>query len=643
MKILAALGLAALGLLIAPPASAVTSCPKAPVGSAAGVCYENEGTSESATDVQGALANRPAPISEPSNCLTRSGVTNQSCYEADSNRHFICEVGPCPTNPWEVYGGAGGGGSPIDATYWVSSADSVLTAEQVVNAALIESAFGATLATDNELTNGTYLLSVDSITTADKEASSTTTNRIAVRDDDNTTGPEGCAAGVAGEYSILDGIEGSAGKDHFVGCDGTAEKGLLFQRQGTISHLSGEGQAAYVDFPSIDDVPGVADGAGADPTPFPASQAGLLFGDCVVGTPFTYSVDWIHRLSSFNQDCNGIHLNPNFYSIAHQYEYSFDGGARSGNALIESIWSVTPVSRLVTFSAGTGTITQADNVTFTGGEICRSHTTVTMGASAQVRFTCVDGNPPDAADTITAGCGGCTGTVSTAVLDTSFRPEFHFWRERDNVAVHQWLTGPEDGGGNQQIGLSAQGTNRTVYVGWGGPTTPQALAHKISITSLASSNFPDVDELGNIKIDPDGAATTGGQFLLHDGTAARVLQPTETRCFQWSDLDATDDDVNLPIVDRVPITITAMGCRNDTTAAPTTAATLTLETLAGTAITLASTLTCVGNATAISWATTVDADAILASGAGVRFDTTNTPNPATDEHTICLSYLYTRQ
>ena len=122
------------------------------------------------------------------------------------------------------------------------------------------------------------------------------------------------------------------------------------------------------------------------------------------------------------------------------------------------------------------------------------------------------------------------------------------------------------------------------------------------------------------------------------GDVASPISPTDTRCFQRSGLNEGDDDVNLPQTWFQPVKIKRLGCRTDTSASPTTAATVAIETLTGSAIGDAA--TCVGSQTAMTWTdVSADADAILASGAGIRFDVTNTPDPATDAYTICVAYV----
>jgi hypothetical protein len=407
-----------------------------------------------------------------------------------------------------------------------------------------------------------------------------------------------------------------------------------FGNNGVTPNGSGNFLHRYVTTPSEDDVPGVADGAGADPVPFTGNQAATITLDQVFGFNSVSMVDWIHCTSGYNEGCGGVTPNPNLPSIGFSTEYSYDAGAAdSGPALNEYYWSIDPASSVVSFSAGAGNFPAGENITFSGGEVCRSLVGTVAMFGTPIRMVCVGGDYPDIADTITVCAGGCTGTVSGSVADSLYRPFFFFWNRATNRTSFEWNNIAGNPWMSMQPGIS------TMFAGWGGPGTG---LFSLNIPSGTSGHF--FNGGGSIGVDESVAATTGGQFVFDDGTTDNVLSPTNMMCMQFHDLDATDDNAVLSFSTYQPITVTALGCRNELSAAAATAATITLETLAGAAITLTTDpLTCVGNATAITWDTTVDADAVLASGMGVRIDTTNTPNPATDEHTICIAFRYTRQ
>lgn len=388
----------------------------------------------------------------------------------------------------------------------------------------------------------------------------------------------------------------------------------------------------------LDDCPGVADGEGADPNPFPVDMSSIIRTG-VFSAPFVYTVDPIHFISSFNHATSSSRLNDTLYAAQLQIEYGYDNSARSGAELIEWNWDISPATHLIAINsdidAASGSSTVGDLVTFSNGAICRPSATTAL-PTAGARFTCMNGTAPADNNTITSCTpSGCDGTVNGT--PTSERDPFRAW------AFH-WSSAS----GFTSLGilrkanshwLSFQGGASTAYLGWDGDASTAAL----SVNLPATTSNPFMNGAGAVAVDITNASTIGGQLSFHDGTAKRALAATKTQCFEQTDLDAADDDRVIPLSWRQPVTITAMGCRNQTSTSPGTAATLTLETIAGNAITLDSTLTCVGSATAITWVTTSDSDAALASGGGIRFDVSNTPNPATDEHTICVSYLDTAQ
>lgn len=372
-------------------------------------------------------------------------------------------------------------------------------------------------------------------------------------------------------------------------------------------------------------------GSGCDPNPFTGDRSSTIRTG-VRSALFTYDTDWIHTLSAYNSLGGGSAVDSDNYAAENFIEYSYDGGQRSGAELVEWNFDVTPATHQITITAGTGSgIVRGENVAFTGGESCRP--TGPLAGTGTVRMTCVNKDAPESSDVITGGCAGCTGTwtvSSTPTADSAYRQFFMHWITETNRTSFGFLGAPSTPVLDYQGGAF-----RMVIAGGTSPTAT------LQLPANTSSSFPDPGLAGEVKVDTSGDTTTGGQLIFHDGTDDRVLQATNTQCFPQTDLDAADDDVNFPAAFYQPITIIAAGCRSDTTASPTTAATLAFETLGAASMTL--TPTCVGSATAMTWATTTDPDAALASGAGFRFDTTNTPNPATDEYTICVAYRATRQ
>lgn len=394
----------------------------------------------------------------------------------------------------------------------------------------------------------------------------------------------------------------------------------------------------------LDDCPGVADGAGADPNPYTAAMDSVIRTG-VYSAPFTNSVDPIHLFTSFNHATSSSRFNQTLYASQMFFEYGYDGAQRSGSETVEWNWDIAPSSHLISINsdidAASGSFTPGDNVTFSNGAVCRTTSSPTALPTSNARLTCNNGTPPADNNTITACTSGCDGTVNgTPVSERNTqRLLASHWISSANYLSFLLMKGTNALTGVSEWWISAQPGASSMYLGWDG----QASASAQSINLPATTSNPFLSGAGAVAVDITNAATFAGQLKFHDGSASRALSATQTACFEQIDLDAADVDRVMPFASRTPVTLTAMGCRNQTSSAPSTAATLTLETIAGAAITLASTLTCVGNATTISWVTTVDSDAVLVSGGGVRFDVSNTPSPATDEHTICVSYLETLQ
>ncbi len=101
-------------------------------------------------------------------------------------------------------------------------------------------------------------------------------------------------------------------------------------------------------------------------------------------------------------------------------------------------------------------------------------------------------------------------------------------------------------------------------------------------------------------------------------------------------LTAADDDYEFWVAPQT-VTLGAATCYCRGTCAPTIA-TITFQDRAGNAIALASGLTCGSGAADSTYVNfdTADGDRVLVTGEGLRFNVTNTPDPATDEYTISV-------
>jgi hypothetical protein len=175
---------------------------------------------------------------------------------------------------------------------------------------------------------------------------------------------------------------------------------------------------------------------------------------------------------------------------------------------------------------------------------------------------------------------------------------------------------------NGNVGIGTSVLTSTLQVAAGGTLAiPQGTAPTVSLA-------------GQLAID-----TTADQLVYYGG-AQRVLNYEMTRCGYYADLSASDIHMSLGAWSQ-PVTITGVGCTYYGTG--TTVATLTLEDGNSNAMTITGTNpTCTANGTAFTFAA-VTAGNALNAGQVVRYNVTNTPAPITDDYTICVKYVYTRQ
>lgn len=149
---------------------------------------------------------------------------------------------------------------------------------------------------------------------------------------------------------------------------------------------------------------------------------------------------------------------------------------------------------------------------------------------------------------------------------------------------------------------------------------------------IPTGTNPTVNAAGTIAED-----TTASQLLY--GAAPNVLSPNHMACVTVTDLISTDDNMQFMVADR-DITVTQVGCRYEGTGS--TVATLALENAkTGTAMTHTAPTCVTGNNTATFQSVT--ANNAIASGDGIRFDTTNTPSPLTDDYTLCIRFTEDRK
>jgi hypothetical protein len=143
---------------------------------------------------------------------------------------------------------------------------------------------------------------------------------------------------------------------------------------------------------------------------------------------------------------------------------------------------------------------------------------------------------------------------------------------------------------------------------------------------------PTVDALGEIAVD-----STANQLLFY-GNATITLSAERSLSVTIPSLANTDDNFLFWIA-PTNLTITKVGCKY--CGAGITPATIALEDDAGNTMTHG-TVTCVNQGTAVTFIDVTAANGLI-TGEGLRFDTTNTPNPATDNYTIVAVYTVDRQ
>ncbi len=437
--------------------------------------------------------------------------------------------------------------------------------------------------------------------------------------------------------------------------------------EGTITDDGENSIGLYWTTLSIDDcaLNGQTDGAGCDANPFPAADGRDSFimsaARIISGT---YTVDNIHMITGFNTEGGGAAIKTDLLAGNINVEYSYGGGKRAGAEAMEWYFEAISPTYVITFDSVVEQLLIGDDITFTGGEICRATISNTNLSSVQtVRMLCVNDDAPENNDVVTACDGTCTGdpTAPAAVsvngaptADTSYRPFFMDWDTDNNASSFEFTIdgqyradGNPNNAGVTSHGLSMSGSNRTVHLGWNGVfnTTEPTAANAVTIPAFTDHSFSNPSVGGEIAVDISNNTTFGGQFVYHDGDSSsngtsRVLSSIQTDCSRDLAFDGNDNLV--PFASWPGATVVALGCMN-LTAAPATNAVITLEDQAGNAITLSGTMTCSDNNVAMAWTTTTDADAILTSGEGLRYDVGTDSTTTTDDHVVCIAYRETRR
>jgi hypothetical protein len=236
---------------------------------------------------------------------------------------------------------------------------------------------------------------------------------------------------------------------------------------------------------------------------------------------------------------------------------------------------------------------------------------------------------------------GSAGNVATSVAmsgDVAIIASGATTIQANSVALTTDTTG-NYAAGDAEAGAALTGDSATSFFSAGtieDARLPSSMADKTITGSLIipTGTGPTVDAAGKIAED-----TTQTQLLF--GSTPNVLSPVHSASVTVSDVVAADDNVLFFVADR-DITVTGVACRYEGTGS--TVATFTLENAkAGTGMTITGTNpTCVtGNNNAAFAAIT--ANNAIVKGDGIRFDTTNTTNPLTDDYTITIQYTEDRK
>ena len=136
--------------------------------------------------------------------------------------------------------------------------------------------------------------------------------------------------------------------------------------------------------------------------------------------------------------------------------------------------------------------------------------------------------------------------------------------------------------------------------------------------------------------------STDNQFVFRSNAADRVLFGELLACNVRDNLDGTDDR---PVFSpNENVTLLRAWCTCTGTCSPTIA-TITLENARNGGVDSlhgGASITCIADTGAVT-ATTVNSDNTVSGLTLVRYDVTNTPDPATDEYTVCFAYSIDRQ
>jgi hypothetical protein len=240
-----------------------------------------------------------------------------------------------------------------------------------------------------------------------------------------------------------------------------------------------------------------------------------------------------------------------------------------------------------------------------------------------------------AAVTIPSGNGVtlCPGQASVVVAPSQESPTFK--RDAAGTGVTRMDCAPifveADENTPRCVGIFA---NDDYQCQWTDSST--GVSHHVGYVDGTPVTTTEVDDLHVADdADIDGDLNVDGNLTV-DGTCTGPSCAAQTACQVIPAVTSADDNMLFMALNRA-VTITSVWC-NYNGSAPSTAATFTLEDGSGNAMTITDTNpVCAGPGTAATPKAVTAANSLTAREV-LRFDVTNTPNPATDTYMLCVSF-----
>lgn len=254
------------------------------------------------------------------------------------------------------------------------------------------------------------------------------------------------------------------------------------------------------------------------------------------------------------------------------------------------------------------------------------------GASLSVGFDysqAMSGSVSLGANATVFGSNGLVSEGSTANTIEGFIT-FPNWATSDKTIAFPDASGTVAVSATSPLALSAGGALSINADGIGTTQVDETANYSFTGTVTNDGTNPTCNASGQICED-----TTNNQLIVGNGN---VFDNERTVCVTVPDVTSTDDNFNFFMANEA-MTVTKVGCRYEGTG--TTVATFSLEDNSGNAMTHTSP-TCVTSTNSATYQSVTSGGGLVA-GEGLRFDTTNTPSPTTDDYTLCVVYTVDRQ